>query len=90
MILHLLHIQVKLFFAKQFSVRERGLQTAKEALAALTSRSRVETGVWVRGTAELLGRALKDDVFSVRTVCSCIMHVHADVYTICMCTCTCT
>ena len=57
--------QVKRFFAKQFSVREKGLREVQQSLSSVTSLPRGETNVWVRGTSELVRRALRDNVFSV-------------------------
>jgi centrosomal protein CEP104 len=59
--------QVKRFFAKQFSVRERGLREVQQSLSSVTSLPRGETNVWVRGTSELVRRALRDNVFSCFT-----------------------
>ena len=58
-------IQVKSFFAKQFSVRERGLREVQQCLSSVSSLSRGEINVWVRGTSELIWKALRDNVFSV-------------------------
>lgn len=57
--------QLKHLFAKQFALREKGLQMAQEALSSVRSQPRGEMGVWVRGAGELLKRALRDSVFSV-------------------------
>ena len=62
-------------YAKQYNVREDGIQQIIKDLESKGEVCRKETSTIVRATCQVLGKALKDTVMSVSTIGlrSCIL-----------------
>jgi len=57
--------QVEHLYAKQFSLRERGLEMVREVLTSRQPQSRRELSTLVKGCCQVLKKAVGDKVYSV-------------------------
>ena len=58
-------------YAKQYPLRERGLQQVRHVMDSTEGVSRKEIATLVKATCQILKKALSDKVHSVKAACCC-------------------